>query len=195
MLNGISPEIFFTAATRVPPEFRVRQAVRRVYRYVEPIAGADVDRRRRAAQCFEGVVDVRSFARGVPSSMPTLRSLESIRVTPFPGSLVTEVRGASFVWGMVRKIVSALRAYDAGRVTLDSLAAAVAGTIRLSLPLAEPEGLILWEVEFPLAWEWRWDGPNRRQAAWSASAQQRVQVESEVLRRILEEPDGSNAPP
>ena len=77
-----------------------------------------------------------------------------------------EVRAPSFVWGMVRKIVAALREYDAARVSLDELSAALRGEIRLPLPLAEPERLILWEVEYPLTWMFRWPGPNRRQAEW-----------------------------
>ena len=166
VLNGASPEIFCRAATPIPDEFRVRRAVRRVYRYYEPLRGVDAERRARAARLFTGTIDVRSFGRGLPSAVACLREVESVSIVLSQGGYVIEVRAPSFVWGMVRKIVAALREYDSGRVSLAELSAALRGEIRLPLPLAEPERLILWEVEYPVTWKYRWSGPNRHQSRW-----------------------------
>ncbi|MGP8147275.1 MAG: hypothetical protein ACLQAS_07765 [Thermoplasmata archaeon] len=185
VLNGIAPEVFCSAATPIPEDFRVRKATRRLYRYFEPRAGSDPDRRSRAAALFAGEVDVRSFGRGIPPETPCVRTVESVIVIARDKFLVTEVRAPSFVWGMVRKIVSALREYDTGRISLARLEAAVGGRERLPLPLAEPEGLVLWEVEYPVTWKFRWDGPTRRQQLWALSARTRVRVRSEVLRTLL----------
>jgi tRNA pseudouridine38-40 synthase len=170
-LNSISPWIFFTAAAEVSPDFRVRAARRRVYRYYEP--GPLGDRREWAASArlFESRIDVRSLGRGLPSRSPVWRTVESLTSIEVEGGRVVEVRAPSFVWGMVRKIVGALREVADGRLSRARLAAALAGELRLTLPMAEPEGLVLWAVEYAsVRWEEEWSGPNRHQARYFGSS-------------------------
>jgi tRNA pseudouridine38-40 synthase len=183
-LNGISTELIFSAAAPVPEEFRARGAARRTYRYFEPVGMHRLERWERAARLFSGTVDVRSFGRGLPTGAPVPRSIESVTVTPIEGGLVVEVRAPSFVWGMVRKIIAALREYDAGRLTLARLEAALKGEVRLTLPTVEPEGLVLWEVEYPFPWTLNWIGPNRHQQAWVRAQTDSLWVQSEVLRAL-----------
>ncbi len=183
-LNGVAPEIFATAATPAPPGFRVRHARRRVYRYYEVGADRDFHAWAEAAPALQGAVDVRSFGRGVVSREPVWRTVESIVVTPRRGGAVVEVRAPSFVWGMVRKLVGALREHERRRLPLERLTEAAQGRVRLSLPMAEPEGLVLWSVEYPLRWEFRWQGPNRHQRAYATSAYDAWWVRRRVLRSI-----------
>ena len=174
-LNGLSPEVFFTRATSIPPSFRVRAATRRVYRYFEFAPPARAGRWQEAARCFSGEVDVRSLGRGLPTGSPQWRTVDAVDVVSGPGGLVIEVRARSFVWGMVRKIVGALREVDAGRLSAARLRRALAGTERLTLPMAEAEPLVLWDVEFPIEWPFTWTGPNRHQArGWEEARAQAV---------------------
>jgi tRNA pseudouridine(38-40) synthase len=166
-LNGIDPDLFFTAATPIPDGFRVRAAVRRTYRYFESSPVRDAERRTEAAALFVGEVDVRSLGRSIPARRPAMRRVDSVTVREVTGGAVIEVRAPSFVWGMVRKIVAALREVDSGRLPVARLRAALAGTLRLTLPMAEPEPLVLWEVEYELPWTVAWRGPNRPQTAAS----------------------------
>jgi tRNA pseudouridine38-40 synthase len=168
VLNGISPQLFFSAATAIAPDFPVRRAVRRIYRYFEPTSEARADLWAAAGERFQGRIDVRSLGRSLPTGLPCWRDVESVAVSCVPGGLVVEVRAPSFVWGMVRKIIGALRQVEAGRLTLTELDGALAGRTRLTLPMAEAEGLVLWEVEYPFAWEVPWSGPNRHQARFLA---------------------------
>ena len=180
-LNGASPQVFFTAATSVPPDFRVRRASFREYRYFFAGPPARPDRFGDAARLFAGSVDVRSFGRGLSASEPVRRTVELVRYEPGePGGLLV-VKAPSFVWGMVRKIVGALREVDAGRLPLSRLARALAGEERLTLPIAEPEPLVLWNVEYGLPWQYLWNGPNRHQARWWAL----TRSELETRRRVL----------
>jgi len=183
-LNGISAEIFFTAATPVEGDFRPRSAVRRVYRYFEPGFGRDFDAWGAAAGTLVGAVDVRSFGRSIPSAVPVWRTVESVTVTRRRGGATVEVRAPSFVWGMVRKIVGALREHDAGRLPLARLTSAVRGQVRLPLPMAEPDGLVLWDVQYPLRWRFRWEGPNRHQRARARSVLDTLRTRTEVLRSL-----------
>jgi tRNA U38,U39,U40 pseudouridine synthase TruA len=184
-LNAISPELFFTAAAPIPPEFRVRAATRRVYRYFDPSPAVDPDGWRRAARLFQGPVDVRSFGRGIPARSPQWRTVESVVVEPIGDGQRIDVRAPSFVWGMVRKIVGALREVDQGRLPLSRLEAAIAGKARLTLPMAEPEGLVLWEVEYPLEWETPWGGPNRHQASFARTTRDGLWRREEVLAALF----------
>jgi tRNA pseudouridine38-40 synthase len=177
-LNGISPEIFCTAAAPIPPEFRVRAAIRRHYRYFLPGEVGSLGLWRSAARLFRGTVDVRSFGRSIPPGAPCWRTVEEVAVAEHRGGLVLEIRAPSFVWGMVRKIVAALQEVDRGRLSLTNLEAALRGERRLNLPLAPPEGLVLWEVEYPMPWTVRWTGPNRRQAAYRSALAQSLWIRS-----------------
>jgi len=185
-LNGISPEIWFTAAASVPEEFHARSATRRVYRYFDSGPVRSFADRVNAARLFSGEVDVRSFGRSLPAGRSPRRRIESVTLTRADDGAVVEVRAPSFVWGEVRKIVTALREVDAGRLTLSVLRRALDGRERLALPLAEAEPLVLWEVEYPIAWEVRWRGPNRRQSARRASERARQWSRRLVLASIEE---------
>jgi tRNA pseudouridine38-40 synthase len=183
-LNGIAPDIFCTAAASIPDGFRVRRAVRRSYRYFEPGDALSLERWQEAARMFRGDVDVRSFGRGLRADVPTIRTVEAVEVRAVHGGLVVDLRAPSFVWGMVRKIVGALREHDRGRLELSRLRAALEGRERLTLPLAEPERLILWEVEYPLSWTVPWSGPNRHQQARERSDRDALWVRTELLRSL-----------
>lgn len=181
-LNGISPEIWFTAATSVPPQFRARHATRRVYRYFESGSIHSLASCAGAARLFSGDVDIRSFGRGLAGDRSSRRTIESVTVAAAGTGAVIEVRAPSFVWGEVRKIVSALREIDSGRLSLSVLRRALEGNVRLGLPLAEAEPLVLWDVEYPIEWQYGWRGPNRHQ-----SARWRSQRASQWARiRVLE---------
>ena len=180
-LNGISPEIFFSAARSVPDGFSVRTARSRWYRYYEPAAGHDLARWKAAAALFHGYFDVRSFGRDVPSEAPVWRKIDRVTVAAGLGVVRVDLRAPSFEWREVRKIVAALRAFDRGKVTLTELHDAVDGRRRLTLPVAEPEGLVLWEVRYDEPWKVRIhpaDGPYPRAAL---AARESARVRASVL--------------
>jgi tRNA pseudouridine38-40 synthase len=186
-LNTIAPEIYFTAAARVSSEFRVRRAIRRTYRYFEAGPTRDLGALSRAARLFQGRVDARSFGRGLPSRTPQWRTVESVSLRGLDRGQEVEVKAPSFVWGMVRKIIGALREVDAGRLSLSRLEAAIGGASRLTLPLAEPEGLVLWSVEYPkVRWESVWNGPNRHQARFAAEAREAHWRRASTLRALFD---------
>jgi tRNA pseudouridine38-40 synthase len=165
-LNGIAPEIFFAATREVPEEFRVRSARAREYRYFLGDLGRTRERWEEALAWFVGGdIDVRSFARGLPSERPTWRTLERLELVPGPGPgpEVLRVRGPGFVWGMVRKIVAAVRAYAEGKVRAVDIREALRGERRLAVPLAPPEPLVLWSVEYPDPWAVHEGRRTRRQ--------------------------------
>ncbi|MCI4347681.1 MAG: hypothetical protein L3J97_03570 [Thermoplasmata archaeon] len=188
-LNGIAPDVFFTALCAVPEDFSVRAAAGRWYRYYEPAEGQRFERWKRAAAHLRGDVDVRSFGRGLIIERPVVRTIESVEVRRSgEGWFVVDLRAPSFVWGMVRKLIAALRKIDAGTLSTGRLDEALRGEHRLTLPLAEPEGLILWDVNYPVRWSREWAGPNRVQTRYLTDQVRRAQLR-EMMGREL--PGGS----
>jgi tRNA pseudouridine38-40 synthase len=183
-LNGIDPDLFFTAAAPIPDEFRVRRAVRRTYRYFDASPTQEPTRRAEAAALFAGNVDVRSFGRSIPAGAPVWRPLESVTVRSVEGGSVVEVRAPAFVWGMVRKIVAALREVDADRLSSTRLRAALEGRVRLTLPMAEPQPLVLWNVEYPFPWTVLWRGSNRPQTGAAVRRRTELWTRTRVLEAL-----------
>ena len=187
-MNGIAPDVFFLAATPVPEEFSPRSARQRWYRYFEPIEHASVvDSWRAVAKEFLGEIDVGSFGRGIPADRPARRTVDSIDIHPLDGTLRFDIRAPSFVWGMVRKVVSAIRLVVAGALPADQLKAALRGEARLTLPLAEPHGLVLWDVVYDRPWAFYSGRPTRRQTLGRTSAIHATQVTAEILRTAWSE--------
>jgi tRNA pseudouridine38-40 synthase len=160
-LSGVAPDLWFDAAAPVAAEFKVRHAERRWYRYFEPRAGRSLKRMREGARLFCGEVDVRSFGQRLPTHRSVLRTVESVRIETSGPWWFVDIRAPSFVWGMVRKIITALRRFEAGTLPREAIASALRGERRLALPMAEPDHLVLWEVELGVPWT-VWSTPSRR---------------------------------
>ena len=185
-LNGIAPEVFFRAAVAVGPAFHVRAADRRVYRYFDPPRGQRLASWRAAARRFEGEIDVRSLGRSIPREAPVWRTIDRLRVQRRNRGLEIEIVARSFVWGMVRKIVAALRELEAGRLSTPALTEALRGHRRLTLPLAEPEPLVLWDVEYPVRWTYFSAGPSRARARRNGAEEARLWARAQVLGALAE---------
>ncbi|HEV2428286.1 MAG TPA: hypothetical protein VGV64_00350 [Thermoplasmata archaeon] len=180
-MNGIAGSIRFTHVVEVPFGFRTRGAIERVYRYWERPERRVPPAWKEAARRLSGPLDIRSFGRGIPRSAPVVRTVTSVDPHLRAGWLVVDVRARSFVWGMVRKIVSALRAVEDGRLPMERLEAAVRGGEPVALPLAEPDRLVLWDVRYPAPWS----GPARPEAPHQQRYVHRESVRSAARSQIL----------
>jgi len=170
VLNGIAPDLYFTAAAPMPETARIRQALGRTYRYFEEPAGRDLAAYREAASLFRGTVDVRSLGRALPRAAPVWREIEGTSLREVDGAWEVQIDAPSFVWGMVRKVIAACREVADGRLPLPRLRRALEGRERLTLPIAEPDALVLWEVRYADPWTEVWGGPNRHQSVALAAA-------------------------
>ena len=186
ILNGTAPDLWFTAAVPFPRPRSIRSALGRTYRFFEQATDLDLAEYREAARTLVGKVDVRSIGRGIPASAPVWRSVHRMTVRPARGGAVVEVEAPSFVWGMVRKMVGACREVGAGRLPVERLRRAVQGKERLTLPMAEAEPLMLWEVRSPDPWAVVWRGPNRHQEREAARVRGWAQARSAVWATLGE---------
>jgi tRNA pseudouridine38-40 synthase len=191
-LNGISAEIVFTDARPVDEGFRPRAAVSRVYRYLEAEPTGPPAAYREACAAVVGTVDVRSFGRGLPAHRPALRVVTRFEAAQEGRGLVLEVEAPSFVWGMVRKLVAAVRQVAAGELDRATFRSALAGGPRLAVPLAEPEPLVLWDVSYGVPWTVHVRAFADRQRAYFRSERRAADVRHRLLERLWEERLGTN---
>ncbi|HEV8049479.1 MAG TPA: hypothetical protein VGP88_02680 [Thermoplasmata archaeon] len=185
-LNGITPEIFFTAATEVEPSFRPRAARSRTYHYLESEPVGTVSAYRRAASLVVGDIDVRSFGRGLPADRPIPRTVHRFDVVPTESGVRLELEAPSFVWGMVRKLVAATRDVVRGDLPVDAFRAALAGERRLTVPLAEPAPLLLWEVDYGRPWTVVVDPFRVRKRSYFVGERRSARERAALLDRLLE---------
>lgn len=186
-INGTAEDIFFSAAREVDETFRVRSATHRVYRYYLPGNERRIHRLEEGALLLGSSVDARTFGRGLPAERASLRPIESIRVHAAVRGIWIEVRAPSFVWGMVRKIVGGLLMWESGSLSSEKLRAAARGKERLSLPLAPPDALVLWEVGHLGPWEFKFERARRHQLRYRLESARRADARVHVL-------DALNAP-
>jgi len=189
-LNGISPEIWFTHLRPLPDDQHPRTARARWYRYFVATPSAADDRWQATLALFEGAVDTRTFGRRIPAGRAAPRVVDRVQVDRAGACLVVDIVAEGFVWGMVRKIIGATQRVVEGHLEASALTAAIAGRRRLSVPLAPPEPLVLWEVEYADAWTEGPVRPNRNQVEYWADLRWGATI-GQALADHLRPPEGS----
>lgn len=105
--NLLPPSVWVWSRAEVPDDFSPRRhAVSREYRYI--MCGCtNIPLIRKASRVLQGTHDFSNFAK-LDDEKSTIRTLERIDVR-LEGKFVTlDIKANSFLWHMVRKIVSAL---------------------------------------------------------------------------------------
>lgn len=124
------------------PRYRART---RTYRYYLAETGLDCEAMGNAAHLFEGAHDFSSFAR--PEGRDPHRILHAVRVWGDRNFIVIEVCGESFLWHMVRGMVTTLLAVGRGTVSDTEVNRLLEGSSGQRVPPAPAEGLVLWDVD------------------------------------------------
>ena len=163
----LPPAIRLLAIEEAPPEFHARRSAtaktyeyriwrgeicppflrRYVYHLPYPLDEAAMEE---AAALFEGRLDFRSFATndGQPER-PTVRTVFSSRLKREDERLIYRVRGAGFLYNMVRNIVGTLIEVGRGALCGGDIEAILAARNRSCAgPTAPAQGLFLVSVEY-----------------------------------------------
>lgn len=149
LLPGLSyrlEDAWCWAWAEVPPGFEPRRASRRRYRYFLR-TDLDAGKLAEALALFEGTHDFTAFARLEPDVDPrrTVLATAARREGPF---VVLDVVGESFLWNQVRRMVSAAQRVAEGRTSARAVEKALADAERADLGTADPEPLLLLDVEY-----------------------------------------------
>lgn len=98
--------LYFYAYAEVDDSFNPRHANERWYRYMTPYEYQEIEKIREKANIFIGEHDFSLFSRR--DGRNTLRRINSIEVKIQNDFLVFDIKGESFLWNMVRRVVGYL---------------------------------------------------------------------------------------
>ncbi len=143
IFNSYARDVWAWAVASVPDGFNARHAVQRWYRYHLPY-DIDVERARTAATLFKGRHDFKRFARVKTGTVKTIDSIDLSKIAPF---VTLDVKGQSFLWSMVRRIVAAIILYSKGDAERAEIQAALAGE-EIDFGLAPAAPLTLIDVRY-----------------------------------------------
>ena len=153
MLNFRLPRDIVVLGARVVPETfdPRRDAVLREYTYYQPkLSPLDLDTMRKGAELLIGTHSFHNFSKAERGRCP-VRTIYGITIEDLGAALEYRIRAKSFLWKMVRKIVTALHQLGTGRLGLEEVKKMLEPgyTARPGLEPQPPQGLVLTRVEYP----------------------------------------------
>ncbi|MBI4814188.1 MAG: tRNA pseudouridine(38-40) synthase TruA [Methanobacterium sp.] len=148
-INDLLPlDIRILGSTRVPLGFKTRYAHKRHYRYVlcrEPGDNEwNTNNMQEAAHLMEGTHNFLNFSRR--SERNPLRTVDSVLITSKDNMCLVDVEGASFLWNMVRKIMTVLLSVGKDELELEDVQRCLDPQYPAAITPMPPESLILMDV-------------------------------------------------
>jgi len=112
--SELPPDIWTWGRAHVPLSFDARRAaVGRSYRYILNDSGYDIHTMRDASELLQGIHDFKNFT--LEKNGSTIREVKSIAVRVLGSFVIIDVTADSFLWNMVRRIVTGLMLVGSGK--------------------------------------------------------------------------------
>lgn len=147
ILNSELPrDIKVLAAQEVGEGFNPRHARERIYRYFLLNEGYDLVKMKKAAGMFIGQRSFHNFSSTDYRS--PIRKINYIDIEKKGEALVLTFSGESFLWQMVRRMVTALKMASKGELSPHDLEVYLAPDYRKKVPPSNAENLVLWDVKY-----------------------------------------------
>lgn len=151
VINSKLPDdLWAYARAEVPEDFDPRRdAAGRAYRYVLYAPDAVEERVIEGSKLFIGTHDFSNFASLEPGKSP-VRTIRCIEVSKHGDLYLIDIEADSFLWNMVRKIVTGLKMVGSGGRDREWLERMLdPGAYREGIPPAPAGGLYLAKVDYP----------------------------------------------
>lgn len=148
ILNHQLRDVWVLGTAEVPDDFHPRfYAKGKTYRYYLPDEGFDVGAMRDCGRLFLGEHNFSNFARLEKGKNP-VRRITDLKILKKNDILMIEISGESFLWEMVRRIVTALKLYGLGVIGKEGIKEMLELKVERKLPPAPAENLVLWKIEY-----------------------------------------------
>lgn len=149
IINSKLPkDLWAYARAEVPDDFDPRRhATSREYRYVLYAPEVIEGRMRESALQFPGTHDFTNFSSLEPGKYP-VRTVRKLEITKRGDFYMIDIEADSFLWNMVRKIVTALRLVGENRKPDDWIEKMFDPAYTEGIPPASPAGLYLAKVNY-----------------------------------------------
>jgi len=183
--SELPPTIWAWAHAEVPRDFDARRdAISRHYRYVMSGEGYDISRIREASRLLLGTHDFENFAR-TNGEKSTIRTIERINARVDGEVTKIDVVGNSFLWNMVRRMVTALSMIGKGVRDKDWLLQMLNPEIyEEGIEPAPAYGLTLLKVDYEDKLKWIEDDYSIKRAG---EQNQKHILRHSVMAKVLEE--------
>ncbi|MBR0472766.1 MAG: tRNA pseudouridine(38-40) synthase TruA [Methanosphaera sp.] len=154
-LNGLLPkDVKIIGEAKVPYGFKVRFPLSRTYTYVQPLtpfeeSKLDIDQMKEAMQYFIGEHNFRNFSKR--NEKNPNRKIFDMQLFVEDNLLIFKVIGESFLWNMVRKMVTSLMWIGQGKLDLNDfkrLFEPIDLRERIRLQPSPANGLILSDMDY-----------------------------------------------
>lgn len=150
-INDVFPtDIKILGLAKVPLNFKTRYAAQRWYRYLfvnENVQfSIDLNKMALASQIFKGTHDFSNFSKR--SEKNPVRTIKQVHVYKHKDAILVDVIGDSFLWNMVRKMVSVILNVGKGVFNVEDVSKFLDPQNSVSIKPAAPEGLILMDVVY-----------------------------------------------
>jgi tRNA pseudouridine38-40 synthase len=138
------------AQTSVHYGFKPRFAQQRHYRYLMPRnfleENFDLEKMKEAARLFTGTHDFSNFTKR--SERNPVRTVSHLEVIDQADIICFDVKGESFLWNMVRKIITVLVNVGYGEIEINDVSEYLNPQRKVFITPAPAEGLILMDVTY-----------------------------------------------
>ena len=139
--------IWITGFSDIDLTFNPRIAKQRQYRY-HVFNEENITLFNEAMQLFVGKHDFKNFARILDAdTVDTRRTIREIKVIPSDEVLICEIKGLSFLWHQVRKMIGAATDVTNGRKKLTDIERGLNGE-KVDFTMAKPEFLTLTNIQY-----------------------------------------------
>jgi tRNA pseudouridine38-40 synthase len=144
-------DIWFYALAVVANDFNPRFAKQRWYRYLLPSSEElDIEMITKASKLFIGEHDFSHFSKS--DERNRIRRIDDIKIKRTEDFFIIDVYGESFLWHMVRKIMSALQKVGRGEVKINRIKDALCGK-SFDFGTAPPEPLFLMDTKYDFSFK------------------------------------------
>ncbi|AHF79866.1 tRNA pseudouridine(38-40) synthase TruA [Thermococcus paralvinellae] len=148
ILNHHLRDVWVLGIAQVPEDFHPRfWAKSKIYRYYLVNEGFDIDAMKECGRLFVGTHDFSAFAK-LEKFRDPIREVTKLEIIPKGDIIVIEIEGKSFLWEMVRRIVTALKLCGLGIIKAEDIRRMLNRKTNKRLPAAPPENLVLWEIKY-----------------------------------------------
>ncbi|MDH4123950.1 MAG: tRNA pseudouridine(38-40) synthase TruA [Thermoplasmata archaeon] len=142
-LNSKLKDIWCTGTAIIPMGFNVRHAINREYAYYLPDIGQNISNMRESARCFVGEHDFTKYARAEKRN--PIRRISRVGIRKKGMLIEIRIKGESFLWNQVRRIVWALNEVGKGSAQITDISPESFRLRRIGL--APADNLVLLDVD------------------------------------------------
>jgi tRNA pseudouridine38-40 synthase len=163
--NVLPPSIWAWSRSEVPDDFDPRRhALSREYRYIM-CSCTNIHLIRQASRLLKGTHDFSNFAT-LDDDITTVRTVERIDIRLAGKFVILDIKANSFLWHMVRKIISAIRMIGEGTRDMEWLKNMLhPQQFEEGLEPAPSYGLLLKNVDYGIDLAWEEDTYSKRVSA------------------------------